>query len=435
MNFYSIVYNALLIPLAQVIIYFLKMFNPKLKEREENCSLSLDSLRKLNLQKRDNVVWFHSASMGEFEQAKPIIEKLKARNKDIKIVCSFFSPSGYKNQKNYEFADAVCYLPFDSIKNVRMFLDLVNPCLVVFVRYEIWRNYLEQIKKRQIKVMLIDATAPQSKSIVNPFFIRGFTRTNYSFFDYIFTVGEKHTEFFKELGVKSNIKTLTDTRFDRIIEKVSQNQAKPLVPRSIFNEDELVLIAGSSWEEDEELIYNSLKNLDLSYKEKLRLIIVPHEPTDEHILRLQTLFSDTLLFSKLLEITKKYDIAEVKKIVGKNTIIVDSIGKLLGLYSIADFAYIGGGFGAGIHSVTEPAGYGIPLSCGYRYKVSHDAVNLVELNALKIIEGKADFTKWLEELISDENKRNELGKIAKEYINNNAGATEKIVKNVDLFIC
>jgi len=411
------------------------MFNPKLKEREENCWQSIDSVRKLNLQRSDKTIWFHSASMGEFEQAKPIIEKLKAKNKNIKIVCSFFSPSGYKNQKNYEFADAVCYLPFDSKKNVKMFLDLVNPCLVVFVRYEIWRNYLEQIKKRQIKVMLIDATAPQSKSILNPFFIRGFTRTNYSFFDYIFTVGEKHTVFFKELGVKSNIKTLSDTRFDRIIEKVSQNQAKPLVPKSIFNEDELVLIAGSSWEEDEKLIFNALRNIELSYKEQLRLIIVPHEPTEEHIQRLQTLFSDTLLFSKLLEITKKYDISEVRKIVGKNTIIVDSIGKLLGLYSIADFAYIGGGFGAGIHSVTEPAGYGIPLSCGPKYKVSHDAVNLVKLNTLKIIEGKTDFTKWLEELISDENKRDELGKIAKDHINNNAGASDEIVKNVDLLIC
>jgi len=434
-NFYSNVYNALFIPLAHLIIFFLKMFNPKLKEREENCWQSIDSVRKLNLQRSDKTIWFHSASMGEFEQAKPIIEKIKAKNKNIKIVCSFFSPSGYKNQKNYEFADAVCYLPFDSKKNVKMFLDLVNPCLVVFVRYEIWRNYLEQIKKRQIKVMLIDATAPQSKSILNPFFIRGFTRTNYSFFDYIFTVGEKHTVFFKELGVKSNIKTLSDTRFDRIIEKVSQNQAKPLVPKSIFNEDELVLIAGSSWEEDEKLIFNALRNIELSYKEQLRLIIVPHEPTEEHIQRLQTLFSDTLLFSKLLEITKKYDISEVRKIVGKNTIIVDSIGKLLGLYSIADFAYIGGGFGAGIHSVTEPAGYGIPLSCGPKYKVSHDAVNLVKLNTLKIIEGKTDFTKWLEELISDENKRDELGKIAKDHINNNAGASDEIVKNVDLLIC
>ena len=153
MNFYSIVYNTLFIPLSQIIIFFLKMFNPKLKEREENCLLSLDSIKKLNLQKSDMVIWFHSASMGEFEQAKPIIEKLKSRNKNIKIVCSFFSPSGYKNQKNYEFADAVCYLPFDSKKNVKMFLDLVNPCLVVFVRYEIWHNYLEQIKKRQIKVI------------------------------------------------------------------------------------------------------------------------------------------------------------------------------------------------------------------------------------------------------------------------------------------
>ncbi|NLO19891.1 MAG: hypothetical protein GX121_08475 [Ignavibacteria bacterium] len=434
MNFHSIVYNALFIPFAKFSIFFLKFFNPKLRERESQCLESLDSIKKLNIKESNRTIWFHSASMGEFEQAKPIIERLKSANKELKIVCSFFSPSGYNNQRNYEFADAVCYLPFDTKRNAKLFLNLLKASIVVFVRYEIWRNFLEESKHRKAKLLLINATAPQSKTLSNNALLRSFSRSNYNLFDYIFTVGEKHSDFFNSLGLGSKVETLSDSRFDRIVEKVNQSRAMPIIPKNIFEEDKLVLICGSTWKEDEDLIFLALKSLELAYKEKIALIIVPHEPTEENIQRLQSIFHNSLLFSKLLELTKKYETDELRKIVGENAIIVNSIGKLLGLYSIADFVYIGGGFGAGIHSVTEPAGYGIPLSCGPKYKVSYDAINLVDLKALSVIENRGDLTAWFEELISDLAKRSKVGKIASDYILNRAGSSEVIVKKIEMLL-
>jgi 3-deoxy-D-manno-octulosonic-acid transferase len=350
-------YNFIFIPLAMLFIRIYGLFNPKLRLREKSWRLSLIQLKEI--QHKDKRVWFHAASMGEFEQAKPIIELIKKKVKDINVIVSFFSPSGYENQKNYEYADAVCYMPFDSLKNVRYFMNTIRPDLAVFIRYEIWRNFLTELKIRNIPVYLINATKPDSHLLTGFPLLRSFTKNNYDLFSKIFTVDNEQTEFFNGFGVHPTLTTLSDTRFDRIAEKVEESSKHNIIPREYFSGKQFVLVLGSSWQPDEEIAFEAVKKWNKNNDRKVKLIVVPHEPTQEHIKNVMKSGLDFVLLSEIEASAKSNSIIEDNK---HYHILVDSIGKLLNLYSYADTAYIGGAFGSGVHSVTEPAGYGIPLS-------------------------------------------------------------------------
>lgn len=282
---FDLLYNLLFIPFGSVALKALAPLNEKIRKRESAAPALIEEL-SLNPLKPGFTVLFHSASMGEFEQAKPVIEKIKTERPEVNVVCSFFSPSGYENQKNYSFADKTLYLPFDSKRAVNRFLDAVNPDAVVIVRYEIWRNLLRETRRRSIPLYLICATRPGSGAFDLPC-VKAFTRSNYSMFDEIATIGETHTEYFRNLGVVAKLHTLHDARMDRIIAAVEKAFNSPILPREIFSEDEFVLVAGSSWEKDEDLIIDALKSPILASK-KIRVVFVPHEPTPEHINKLST---------------------------------------------------------------------------------------------------------------------------------------------------
>ncbi len=422
----SFLYNNIAIPLASFLIKIMKPFNKKLAVRENSWKESLHALNGLPAGTKR--IWFHAASMGEFEQAKPVIEKIRGSYKDITVIVSFFSPSGYDNQKDYPLADAVVYLPFDILKNVRYFLDDVSPNIAVFVRYEIWRNFLGELRNRNIPAYLICATRPNS-GLMNSIILRQFTRNNYNYFSEIFTVGKEHTDFFDGLGVESKVTTLSDTRFDRIIENIRKSREKKLLSGSFFPEEDFIIVLGSSWKPDEDIMFPAVERLKKESKRNIRMIIVPHEPTKEHIENIRKRLPETVLLSSLTEKrAQQKSMSSIKEFVGENHLLVDSIGKLLSLYRHAHIAYVGGAFGAGVHSVTEPAGYGIPVACGPGYKNSPDAPELKKTGALEILKNEKDCYSWIKKYLESDAARKKTGRIAGDYVNNARGSSDKISK-------
>lgn len=433
MNIHSIAYNYFFIPIAQIVKYLWSFSNPKLKEREHNWRKSLNDLNliehKIN-DKNNFVLWFHSASMGEFEQAKPVIENIKQTYENAVIICSFFSPSGYNNQKNYQFADAVVYLPFDTRKNAINFIDKINPDFAIFVRYEIWRNYLEILRNKNIPRILINATYPRSK-LLNLFKV--FLRSTLDLFDEIYSINDRQTKLFNRLELKAKVRTLADTRFDRIISKIETAKINPVPSFELFEKDEIVLVAGSTWQPDENIIYSAFYKL----KEEgsiIRLILVPHEPSPSNIERLERLFRDTILLSRLESIWQNNLDTDLRTIARDKVILVDSIGKLLGLYRYATLAYIGGAFGEGVHSVTEPAGYGIPLCAGKFIQSSPDAIELASIGCLQTVQNKDELYNWIRYIVDNTSERIKIGKQAQDYIYSRKGTSNiisnQIVKNV-----
>lgn len=412
-------YNVFVIPILRIAVRCISLFNPKLHEREAAWKTTLARIPQLppNTQR----VWFHVASMGEFEQAKPIIEQLKKDNPSLSIIVSFYSPSGYRHQKDYTLADAVVYMPFDTRKKAKQFIEAINPTVVVFIRYELWLNHLAELSKRQIPIYLFCATFPNS-SFWN---YRGFhsaLKNVLNYFTGIYTVSQHETNLFKKTGIDTPVHTSVDTRFDRIISVIEKSQKElPILPESYFQPDDIILVAGSTWQPDVDILIPALYELE-HQGYAIRMIIVPHEPTKEHIQAIENKLSSAVLLSEIMS----------NRIEAKH-IIVNSIGKLLKLYSYADIVYIGGGFGAGVHSTAEPAGYGVPLATGVNIKRSPDAQNLFELNALTCINSCNELIEWLMKMIDEKPERLKRGELAKNYVYKGLGgskAAAEIIKNV-----
>lgn len=392
--------------------------SPKFREREIGYEGSLYNLKRMNRNGEDKIVWFHAASMGEFEQAKPVIEKLKQNSSNIKIIVSFFSPSGYRNQKNYKYADAVSYMPIDTIRKSKEFIDLINPDIAIFVRYDIWHNHLKYLNKNEIPIYLINATKPSSYLLRDFPMLNKFAGLNYNYFSEIYPVSTDDLKFFQNIECKVNLTPLPDTRFDRIMEKVNlfkdNNEYKKVMNR-------FVLVAGSTWRKDEEIIIESYNNLPDKAKSEISIILVPHEPDEEVIMNIG---------KKLLDSRKLSELDSNNLFDSYKHIVVDSVGKLLSLYSIADIAYIGGGFNSGVHSVAEPAGYGIPLAVGRKYKNSPDAVNLNNIKALQSIDSSEELIKWIMNYYENNEYRSEVGLKARNYILKGIGSSTEVTRKI-----
>jgi 3-deoxy-D-manno-octulosonic-acid transferase len=410
-------YNYIALPFLKIAAAVGGNFNKKIADRQRNVRKSFKYLEKLSLDAKR--VWFHAASVGEFEQAKPVIEALKESNPDICVIVSFFSPSGYNTQKSYKFADAIVYMPLDTRKNAEEFISLLKPDVVIFVRYEAWFNHLSVLKLRNIPAFLICATLSQ-KSAWNFPLLKDLRQKTYSLFTKIYTVSAEQTERFKKLALNVPLETLTDTRFDRIAKIIDSARKEQIIPESFYSIDDFVLVAGSTWEADEDVILEAFKNLPPEIQENVKLVFVPHEPTDEHIALLKTKLPDAVLLSEISQSEENF---------GAH-IIVDSIGKLLKLYAVADAAYVGGGFGVGVHSTTEPAGYGIPLATGPNILNSPDAPTLEKLGALTVLKTADDCKSWLLKNINNENFREKSGEIAREYIYGSLGSTDIIAREI-----
>ena len=423
-SFWYFIYNFIVLPLLYLGLYLLGFFNNKIKRgilaRKTLFDDLIINLKKI--EKGKKTIWFHSSSMGEFEQAKPIIERLKKENK-INIIVTFFSPSGYENSLKYPYADVISYLPFDTPPLTKNFVEIIKPDVVVFMRYDIWPNIILQLKKKNIPSFIVDATMRTDSKRKLPF-IRSFHKILYSGFSKILTVSDEDVKNFMAFGIdKNKVIAVGDTRFDRVYQKSLHARVRKLLSEDFF-QNKKVFVFGSSWESDEEVIFPALMKL-LKYDKNFVVIIVPHEPTLLHLEKIEHTFINnfsTIRFSYL----NNYQ--------NERVIIVDSIGILLTLYYYADAAYVGGSFKQGIHNVLEPAVYGMPIIFGPKYHNSQEAELLVKLGGAFVINNKREAFIKLRTLFSDPLKIQNSGKICFEYVNKNTGSTSLIIDEISHYL-
>jgi len=391
----------------QLAIRIAAFQNPKAKLRYKGSLQSSFDIKNLNPEEKK--IWFHCASLGEFEQGRPLIEKIKSDSPDIKIVLSFFSPSGYEIRKNYKFADYIFYLPPDTRKNALQWIHYINPIQVFFVKYEFWYWYLYVLKSRKIPVYLVSGIFRKNQIFFKPWGV--FFRKILKNFEHFFVQNAESQSLLNKIGF-SNATITGDTRFDRVIQ-ISEEARKFEIAEQ-FAKHHLIFVAGSTWKHDEELIFKFIENS----ADTIKYIIVPHEIHEENI--------NTLVQKSSLP-TVRYSQAENADLENIRVLIIDNIGMLSSLYSYADIAYIGGGFGAGIHNTLEAAVYGIPIMFGPKYRKFDEAVDLIRRNAAVSINNYQKFETILHRLIIDAEARKFSGKAALDLVNENAGSTDKIL--------
>ena len=366
---------------------------------------------------KSKVIWFHCASLGEFEQGRPIIEKCRREIKDSKVLVTFFSPSGYEVRKNYAEADAVVYLPLDTKSNAKRFLDIVKPSVAVFVKYEFWPNILKELENRNIKTLLVSGIFRENQ----PFFkwYGKWIVSSLQSFDHFFVQNDTSKELLRRLGF-TNVTISGDTRFDRVYQVTNQKIDLEKIAR--FKGDTTVLVAGSTWPKDEELLVKFINDLP---SRKQKYIIAPHNIHAESIVKLKnSINKNTLLYSEI-------DSAEPTNF---EVLIIDSIGLLSKIYYYADIAFVGGGFGTGLHNILEPATFSVPIIIGPNYQKFNEAKDLISLEACLVVKNSEELNTTLSTLFINKKERTEKGELSRKYILENIGATEIIFNHLRLII-
>lgn len=417
---WNIIYNYLIIPALYVALRIAGLFNRKIrngisgrKRVYENLILS-----SATLDKRKQLVWFHSSSLGEFEQAKPIIEKLR-QEADVNILITFFSPSGYENSKKYPYADLIAYIPFDTKYNAEKFLKIVRPSIAVIMRYDIWPNIIDTLKKHNIPIFLVDATLRSTSPRKYPF-LKSFHKNLFEKFTRILTVSNSDAAEFISFGIsKEKVSAVGDTRFDRVYQRSIDAREKKLIKEE-FIANKKIFVAGSTWEQDEEVLLPAFLKLT-NFDDKVLLIIAPHEPTILHLEKIEHEFAGKL---------KTIRFSHLNNYNGEQVIIVDSIGILLTLYTYAHAAYVGGGFKQNIHNVLEAAVYGIPVMFGPKIENSQEGQKLLKLGGGILVKDKKEAYRNLRRIFSDENFRQSAGEISFNYTRENIGATQRIIREI-----
>lgn len=364
------------------------------------------------LKPNERRIWVHAASLGEFEQGRPLIEKIKEQHPEYKVVLTFFSPSGYEVRKNYTGADYIFYLPADTPSNAKRFIDLVNPEKVLFIKYEYWYNYLSILKKRNIPVYLCSAIFRENQLFFK--WYGGWYRKILSLFGHLFVQTAKSGELLKSLGY-TNVTVTGDTRFDRVYAIATQSREIHEVAAFVGNHP--CLIAGSTWEPDEDLLstYINMESASIKY------IIAPHEIQPAHIERLEgSIRKKVVRFSSW-----KHDQSG-----NPDVLIIDNIGMLSSLYRYGQVSYIGGGFGKGIHNTLEAATFGLPVLFGPNYHKFQEAKDLIALGGAFSISNQDELNSRLDELFNNVTSLSEAQRTAAEYVKNNIGATELICKYI-----
>ena len=363
-------------------------------------------------------IWMHCASLGEFEQGRPLLEELKAANPAQKIVLTFFSPSGYEVMKDYKGADFVFYLPMDSPVNAKKFLDVVNPSMVLWVKYEYWFYYLSVLKERNVPTILVSGIFRKNQ----PFFkwYGNIWRKMLESFTHFFVQNDESKQLLETLGFKENVMLNGDTRFDRVLEIAENFKAVAGIEK--FCGDSQVIVAGSTWEEDEiELLHfvNVHKNV--------KFIIAPHEIDKANLKDVKDEFPRSIFYS---ELENQQRTTDNDQHLTTNVLIIDNIGMLSRLYKYATVTYVGGGYGAdGVHNVLEAAVYGKPVVFGPVYEKFDEAIGLVDAGgAISIDGGPVKLETIFNRLLNDEIERNKRGEAAKKFVYENAGASKKIIQ-------
>ncbi len=396
--------------------FFISMIAPFHKKAGlmiEGHKETFETLQK-QIEPKSKYVWFHVASLGEYEQALPMIEIIREEKPSYKIILSFFSPSGYEVQKNNTIVDIVCYLPFDKKKNVKRFLDLAHPDIAIFVKYEFWYNFIHGLYVREIPVYLISAIFRPHQLFFKPW--GNVFRKILSLYAQIFVQDEESRRLIRKQGL-NNVTVMGDTRMDRVI-KIKENALDlPLVSKfAIIKNNQSVLVAGSSWPEDENLIINYFNKY--AY---LKLIIAPHLINEAHLKQIE---------GKLKRPFIRYSEAADVKIEDFDCLIIDNFGLLSSIYRYGQIAYIGGGFGAGIHNLPEAAVHGIPVIFGPNYKKFLEARELLKNGGGFTINNEIDLKLILKNFVTSPEDLEVAGEKASEYIYESAGATKRIVDKI-----
>ncbi|WP_235841716.1 3-deoxy-D-manno-octulosonic acid transferase [Confluentibacter sediminis] len=387
------------------------MFNKKIELGDKGRSETFTILKN-NLTYKDKTLWFHCASLGEYEQGLPVFEVLRAHFRNHKIVLSFFSPSGYEIRKNSPIADIVVYLPLDTKNNAKLFLDIVNPELTVFVKYDIWPNFLNELKKKKLRAILISASFRGDQSFFK--FYGKSLRDALFAFEHIFTQNEKSKKLLNSIHY-NHVTVSGDTRFDRVSSQLHQDNYLDFI--EIFKQDKLCVVAGSTWPEDEALL---IEFINSEASKDVKFIMAPHNIKSGQIKNIQEkLLVESVLFSN----------KDNKKLQDTQILIVDTIGILSKIYSYADIAYVGGAVGTtGLHNTLEPAVFGIPIIIGNNFSKFPEAKEMISLKGMFSISNQKELNSILKELIQNSKKRLYSGRNNSDYIKRNKGAVKEILK-------
>ena len=369
-------------------------------------------LLRQQLEKDARYIWFHAASLGEFEQGRPLIEKIRAKYPDYRILLTFFSPSGYEVRKNYRGADIVCYLPFDKPRNVKKFLDLVNPCMAFFIKYEFWKNYLDELHKRRIPVYSVSSIFRRGQIFFK--WYGGTYRNVLRNFDHLFVQNERSKRYLAKIGI-NRVTVVGDTRFDRVLQIREEAKDLPLV--ELFKNNTMTFVAGSSWQPDEDLFIEYFNQ-----HPEVKLIIAPHVIDENHLVE---------IIRKLKRPYVRYTRADEKNVRKADCLIIDCFGLLSSIYRYGEIAYIGGGFGVGIHNTLEAAVYGIPVIFGPKYQKFQEAIRLLEAKGGFSIKSYEELKALLDRMLEDEEFLRESGMNAWLYVTDNAGATDKVLNMIN----
>jgi len=388
------------------IVYIASLFNAKAK-------LWIAGRRNQSVKRLNSSIWFHFASLGEFEQGRPVLENIRETYPGKPIVITFFSPSGYEIRKNTPLADAVYYLPADTADNARDFIETINPEIAVFTKYEYWYHFFRELNKKGVPLYIISGIFRKEQVFFK--WYGSLHRKMLGFVSHFFVQDENSKNLLQQLNI-TNVTVSGDTRFDRVWANAQQPKALPEIEN--FKNGEKLFIAGSTWPQDEELLVNVIKaNPDWKF------IIAPHEISDDKIKRLMNSLSETsgIKFSELN--TKDSELRT-------QVLVIDNIGMLSSLYQYGEIAYIGGGFGVGIHNTLEAAAFALPVIFGPNYQRFKEAKDMIEIGAAFTISNEAELEAINNKLMRDIAFLNEAGKKAQRYVEENIGATDKILNHI-----
>ena len=392
------------------LIRLVALFNKKARLWCDGRKGMVERMRRA-IGEADNVVWIHVASLGDFEQGRPLVDYVKANYPDYKILLTFFSPAGYEVRKNYPNADYVFYIPVDTPAEVRRFLDVARPKVAIFVKYEFWLNMLTELRRRNIRTFIASSIFRRNSIFFSPF--GGIWREALKSFETLFVQNEKSKQLLAEIGVE-NVVVAGDTRFDRVSAIAEQAERVAVVEE--FKGDKRLFVAGSTWGPDEDILLPLInENPDVKF------VIAPHEMEEARIERiLREVKGGAVRYTQLSEV----DFAD------KQVLVLDTIGLLSRVYGSAEWAYVGGGFGAGIHNTLEAAVYGLPVAFGTKYRKFKEACDLIELGVGRSVKNEHELKAWFDELKSDADYLARLSALAKTYVGHHRGATKKIADAV-----
>lgn len=399
------------INLAVLLLPVSRFFSPKMKLFIDGRKQSFAVLEN-QIDKNQEYIWFHVASLGEYEQGLPVMEEIKAKYPEYKLLVTFFSPSGFEIRKNNKIANTTIYLPLDTKQNVKRFLDLIQPKMVFFIKYEFWPNYLYELKNRNIPTYLISGIFRKNQLFFK--WYGDFYRNALKSFNHFFVQNDASAQLLKSINF-TNSTVNGDTRFDRVAQIVER--IEPLDFIAEFKNNTTTIVIGSSWIDDENVYLPYLNN-----SKNIKFIIAPHNIKEEEITR---------LISKIDKKTIRFTNYKTEVLKDSEVFIIDTIGILTQIYAYADIAYVGGAFKTGLHNILEPATYGTPVIIGPKYSKFQEAKDLVALGSCVVVNNTEELTTTFNRLIANADYRNELGTKNREFVLKNKDATKVIMDFIE----